>query len=162
MNTLGRAMLSTPAMGIATALIMLCAPVTALAAGGIKAAFVEEVIPSHTFYDSMSVRNTTTAVGPGSGVLGVTSLTITNFDNTAQQVFIFAPIFSGGTGCTGGVIGGSTPRMQLYVQPLSTMHLSYPSPLVFNPFQGRTCVAAEVTTQLHGGSVEIDVNGVVN
>jgi hypothetical protein len=28
--------------------------------------------------------------------------------------------------------------------------------------QNITCIAAEVTTLLHGGSVEIDVNGVVN
>lgn len=162
MNIPCKSTLSVSALGIATALVVMCAPVTALAAGGIKAAFVEVVIPSHTFYDSMSVQNTRTAIGPGSGVLGVTSLTITNFDSTAQQVFIFAPVFSGGSGCTGSVIGGSTPRMQVYVQPFSTMHLSYPSPLVFNPLQGRTCVAAEVTTLLHGGSVEIDINGVVN
>ncbi len=34
--------------------------------------------------------------------------------------------------------------------------------LVFNPNQNITCVAAEVTTLPHGGSMEIDVNGVVN
>jgi len=38
----------------------------------------------------------------------------------------------------------------------------FPTPLVINPYAGNTCIAAEVTTLLHGGSVTIDVNGVVN
>ena len=52
--------------------------------------------------------------------------------------------------------------MTVCVQPQQTLHLPYPTPLVINPFQNITCVAAEATTLLHGGSVEIDVNGVVN
>lgn len=60
------------------------------------------------------------------------------------------------------MIGGSSPKLQVYVQPLSTLHLTFPSPLVFNPVNGLTCIAAEVTTLLHGGSVEIDINGVLN
>jgi hypothetical protein len=136
----------------------------ALAAGAIKAAYVEEVIPSKTYSGRMSVLNTTNSMGPGTGIFGVTSLTLTNFDTSAQQVFIFVPIFSGG-GCGSGgssIIGGTGPQMTVYVQPQSTLHLSYPTPLVINPYAGITCLAAEVTTLLHGGSVEIDVNGVVN
>src|SRR5450755_4389065 len=106
MNTPGRAPLSASAIGVATALVVVCAPVTVLAAGGIKAAFVEEVIPSHTFYDRMSVLNSPQSIGPGTGVLGVSSVTLTNFDTSPQQVFIFAPVLSGGSNCTGSVIGG--------------------------------------------------------
>src|SRR5471032_3349278 len=73
----------------------------ALAAGAIKAAYVEEVIPSRTFSGRMQVLNTTNSVGPGTGIFGITSLTLTNFDSTQQQVFIFVPIFSGG-GCGSG------------------------------------------------------------
>jgi hypothetical protein len=162
MNTPGKATLLASAIGIATTLIMVCAPVTVLAAGGIKAAFVEEVIPSHTFFDRTSVLNSVRSIGPGTGVLGVSSITLTNFDTSPQQVFIFAPIFSGGSNCAGSVIGGAGPQMTIYVPPSSTLHLTYPTSLVYNPVDGRTCIAAEVTTQLHGGSVEIDVNGVVN
>jgi hypothetical protein len=136
----------------------------AFAAGAIKAAYVEEVIPSKTFSGRMSVLNTTNSMGPGTGIFGVTSLTLTNFDTSPQQVFIFVPIFSGG-GCGSGgsnIVGGTGPQMTVYVQPQSTLHLSYPTPLVINPFAGITCLAAEVTTLLHGGSVEIDVNGVLN
>jgi len=136
----------------------------AFAAGTIKAAYVEEVIPSRTFTGRMQVLNTTNSIGPGTGIFGVTSITLTNFDSSPQQVFIFVPIFSGG-GCGSGgsnIIGGTTPQMTVYVAPQSTLHLTYPTPMVINPFQNITCIGAEVTTLLHGGSVEIDVNGVVN
>jgi hypothetical protein len=103
-------------------------------------------------------------MGPGTGIFGVTSLTLTNFDTSPQQVFIFVPIFSGGGCGTGGsnIIGGTAPQMTFYVPAQSTLHLTYPTPLVVNPYAGITCIAAEVTTLLHGGSVEIDVNGVIN
>jgi hypothetical protein len=150
------------ALACITGVLGLGAP--AFAAGSLKAAYVEEVIPSHTFSGRMTVLNTTSSIGPGTGILGITSLTLTNFDTQPQQVLIFVPIFSGG-GCGSGgsnIIGGTTPQMQVYVQPQSTLHLTYPTPFVINPFNNITCIAAEVATLLHGGSVEIDVNGVVN
>ncbi len=136
----------------------------AAAAGSIKAAYVEEVIPAHTYTGHMTLLNAVNSIGPGTGILGITSITLTNFDTSPQQVFIFVPIYSG-AGCGAGgstVIGGTTPQMTFYVQPLQTLHLTYPTPLVFNPYAGNTCVAAEVTTLLHGGSVTMDVNGVLN
>ena len=136
------------------------------AAGGIKAAYVEQVIPGKTWSGSMSVLNSTNSMGPGSngGILGITSITLTNFDTSPQQVFLFVPIFASGGCGTGGsnIVGGTTPQMTVYVQPQSTLHLTYPTPLVIGPYQNVTCVAAEVTTLLHGGSVEIDINGVIN
>ena len=151
---------------IAGALGFAGASAPTFAAGTIKAAYVEQVIPAKTFSGRMSVLNTTNSIGPGSngGILGITSITLTNFDAGPQQVFLFVPIFSGG-GCGSGgsnIVGGTTPQMTVYVQPQSTLHLTYPSPLVINPFANITCIAAEVTTLLHGGSVEIDVNGVIN
>ncbi len=137
---------------------------SAQAAGGIKAAYVEEVIPAKTFSGHMQVFNSISTVGPGanSGVLGITSITLTNFDTQPQQVFLFVPIFSGGGCGSASVVGGANPEIQVYVQPQSTMHLTYPTPFVINPVSGITCIGAEVTTILHGGSVEIDINGVVN
>lgn len=152
------------------ALALACAAATAVctgpasAAGSLKAAYVEEVIPAHTYTGHMTLLNATNSIGPGTGILGISSITLTNFDNTAQQVFIFIPIYSG-AGCGAGgstIIGGTTPQMTFYVQPYSTLHLTYPTPLVINPYAGNTCIAAEVTTLLHGGSVTMDVNGVVN
>jgi hypothetical protein len=133
-------------------------------AAAIKAAYVEVVIPSRPFAGSMQATNTKVSVGPDTGTLGVSNLTLTNFDSAAQQVFIFQPTFAfGGCGGSGAAInGGSTPQMQVYVQPFSTLVIPYPTPLVFPGFGGHTCVAAEVTTVLHGGSVQIDVTGFVN
>ena len=134
----------------------------ALAAGSIKAAYVEQVIPAKSFYGSMHTLNTVQSIGPGSGILGVSSITLTNFDTAPQQVFIFNPVFNAGETCGSTVIGGGGPQLTVYVQPRSTLQLNYHSPLVFNPINGKTCIAAEVTTPLNGGSVEIDVNGFVN
>ena len=131
----------------------------------IKAAFVEVAIPSNPFFDSMSLTtNGTHSVGPDTGTLGVTNLTITNFDSGSQQVYLFAPVFSAG-GCGGAgpdIIGGGGPQMTVYVQPHETLTISYPSPLTYQAVSGHTCIAAEVTTVLHGGSVLVDVNGFVN
>ena len=149
---------------IAGAVALASASAPAAAAGAIKAAYVEEVIPAKTYTGRMQVLNAVKTIGPGTGIFGVTSLTLTNFDTQPQQVFIFVPIFSGG-GCGSGgsnVVGGTEPQMTVYVQPQTTLHLTYPTPMVINPFNNITCLAAEVTTLLHGGSVEIDVNGVIN
>jgi hypothetical protein len=154
--------ISILALACAAATTLLAGP--AAAAGSLKAAYVEEVIPAHTYTGHMSVVNAINSIGPGTGILGISSLTLTNFDTSPQQVFIFVPVYSG-AGCGAGgstVIGGTGPQMTVYVQPQQTLHLAYPTPLVFNPYAGNTCIAAEVTTLLHGGSVAIDVNGVVN
>jgi hypothetical protein len=147
---------------IVGATALLCSSTSALAAGGIKAAYVEQVIPSKTWYGSTTVLNTTTSIGPGTGILGITSITLTNFDSSPQQVFVFTPVYASGGICGSTVVGGSDPRLQVYVPGLTTLHLTYPTPLVVSPISGNTCIAAEVTTQLHGGSVEMDVNGVIN
>ena len=130
----------------------------------IKAAFVEVVIPSKPFYDSISLNNQSKSIGPDGGTLGVSTITLTNFDSAKQQVFIFAPIFaSGGCGGSGStIIGGSQPRMIFIVQPGATETITYPTPLVYGGVNGHTCVAAEVTTSLNGGSVQMTVNGFVN
>ena len=136
------------------------------AAGSLKAAYTETVIPSRTYTGHMTVLNATTSTGPGTGILGISSLTLTNFDTSPQQVFIFVPIYANPTTTCGGggnaIVGGTGVQMTLYVPGQSTLHLPYPTPLVINPYNGLTCIAAEVTTLLHGGSVTIDVNGVVN
>ena len=161
MKVSGKLALSASAIGVASALIAVCTPVSVQAAGN---NLVEEVIPSRTFADNitLTIAAQAKAMGPGTGVLGVSSITLTNFDSAAQQVSIFAPVFSGGSNCTGDIVGGGNPQLQVLVQPRFTLHLPYPTALVINPIDGRTCVAGEVTTTLNGGSVRLNVNGVVN
>lgn len=43
------------------------------------------------------------------------------------------------------------------IRSQTTLHIVYPTPMVVDPYPGITCIAAEVTTLLYGGSVEIDV-----
>ncbi len=66
-----------------------------------------------------------------------------------------------GLACAAGVLGLGGASAPAFAA--GSIKAAYVAPLVFNPNQNNiTCVAAEVTTLLHGGSVEIDVNGVVN
>jgi hypothetical protein len=126
----------------------------------IRATFVEIVIPTNTFNASMQPSfGVYPSVGPDTGTLGVTSLLITNFSGTPQSVLISAPLFANGGGCGGIIIGREGPILQVYVQPLQTLSIAYPTPLTFRGAGGHTCLAALSTT---GGQVEVDVNGFVN
>jgi hypothetical protein len=102
--------------------------------------------------------NSKKAVGPGVGTLGVTSLTISNFSSLLETLFIFAPVLSGAS-CSASVTGGGEPAMLLELEPKKTLQLTFPTPLVFNKISGVSCLAAEVTTSLNGGSVRFLVNG---
>ena len=50
----------------------------------------------------------------------------------------------------------------LYVQPGETLVIPYPSTWKISAYSDNTCFGSDVTTILHGGSVEVDVNGIVN
>ena len=115
-------------------------------------------LPVKPFFASLQVQNTPVSAGPATAKLGITNLTITNFDTSAQQVFIFVPLFASGGICGSPVTGGTSPRLQIYVQPSQTLVIPYPTALVVSG-QHPNCIAAEVTTILHGGSVEVDVTG---
>jgi hypothetical protein len=159
-----RGTFAVTALAMVVALGMAMVPTTAVAAGSIKAAYVETVIPSKSYSGSINLSNNSRlSFGPNTGVLGISSLTLTNYSATAQQVFIFEPIFgAAATDCYAPIIGAGGPQMTLIVQGNSTLHLTYPSPLVYSPLGGHTCIGAEVTTLLGGGSIEIVVNGFLN
>jgi hypothetical protein len=120
--------------------------------------------PLTPYTGHMTLLNATSSIGPAAGQrLVVTTLILTNFDTSPQQVFLFVPIFSGGnkTACGGGgssIVGGTTPQMTFYVQPQQTLVIPLPSGMVFfgHPVN---CLAGEVTTLLHGGSITLDANG---
>jgi len=40
--------------------------------------------------------------------------------------------------------------------------IPYPSTWKISAYSDNTCFGSDVTTILHGGSVEVDVNGIVN
>ena len=114
--------------------------------------------PLNPFFATMSVLNSSTSVGTSNGQLNVTSIIITNFDSTAQQVILFQPLFASGGKCGDPVIGGTSPSLQVYVQPSQTLVMPFPTPIVFKG-QKTNCFAAQVTTLLHGGSAQVNVTG---
>ena len=124
-----------------------------------KAALVESVLPSRPFNNSANGSAGYVSIGPGaSGVLGITAITLTNLGGVNRSIFVFAPLFADGQVCgSTSVIGGSFPRFYVQVPAGQTVHLTYPSPLVYNPISGQSCVA-------FGGAagVDITVNGLLN
>ncbi len=117
-----------------------------------------EQLPSRPFQGSVVGAGYRT-MGPGaSGTLGLTAITLTNLSAALQQVFVFAPVLAGGQTCgSANVIGGGGPRFYVLVPPAQTVHLTYPTALVFTALGGQSCVAFQ-----GGDNMDISVNGFVN
>ena len=143
---------------------LFCAALSALALSpalaATKAALVESVLPSRPYNNSANGSdNNYVSLGPGaSGTLGVGSITLTNMGGVDHTIFVFAPIFAGGQVCgSTTVIGGSYPRFYVKVPAGQTVHLTYPTPLVYPQISGQSCVAFG-----GAGGVDITVNGLVD
>jgi len=125
---------------------------------------VGTLLPARPFATSVDIAgggDPLRVVGPLTGTLGLGAITITNFDNIDVQVEIQAVIVNPGTTCeTSTVIGGSFPNVNVLVEAHKTMHLTYPTPLTFQPLLGNTCVGLSVNT-VHTNAVSIAVNGSV-
>jgi len=124
-----------------------------------KGALVESVLPSRPHNNSANGSDSYVSLGPGaSGTLGGGSITLTNMGGTDRMIFVFAPIFAGGQVCgSSNVIGGSLPRFYVKVPAGQTVHLIYPTPLVYTQISGQSCMAFG-----GAGGVDITVNGFVN
>ena len=127
----------------------------------VRAALVETVLPSQPFHDSAALSTSYVTMGPSTGSLGITNITLTNPSSAVQLVYFFEPSLSSGT-CSGGgpfVTGAAGPLSEVYVQPRTTVSLNYPTPLVYGPVNGPACLAAVAANSV---SVWIDVTGFVN
>ncbi|MBL8307937.1 MAG: hypothetical protein JNM33_14685 [Rubrivivax sp.] len=124
-----------------------------------RAALVELAQPSRPFNDSANGSASYVTVGPGAvGKLGVTAITLSNLGTTARTIFVFAPVMQNGFSCgSTNVIGGSQPRFYVVVPASQTVHLTYPTPMVFPGVGGQSCVAFG-----SAANVDITVNGFVN
>jgi len=131
----------------------------ALCFGGVPFAQAQiPAFPANPFSATITITSgQKKAAGPAAGTLGVTSLTITNFNNSTQQLFVFAPVL-GGPNCASQITGGSNPSYTLILEPNRTLQLTFPTPLIFPKTGGISCIAAEVTT-VQTGNVSILVNG---
>lgn len=121
-----------------------------------------QVIPGKPFFGTLEPDPSAgfaVSAGPGtSGTLAVTNITISNLGNVTQEVVVFAPTFSGGGTCGDANLGGASPSLRLLVPSAQTMTISYPTPLVFPPINGISCVAAE---NFVSGDIEVYVTGFV-
>ena len=145
-------------MTMACALLAAWAQAPQAQAAG-RAAQVELTQPSRPFNNSVNGSANYVTLGPGStGVLGVGSITLTNLGSVARSIFVFAPVFANGFTCgSTNVSGGSSPRFYVMVPPAQTVHLTYPTPMVYPSNSGQSCIA-------FGGAqnVDITVNGFIN
>jgi hypothetical protein len=122
----------------------------------------QQVIPGKPFFARLVLSSGgAVSVGPGSaGTLAVTNISISDRTTVGgpQEVFVFAPVFSTGGTCGDPVIGGNDPSMYLLVPQAQTSTLPYPTPLVFSPMNGVSCIAAESFTD---SPVEIYITGFI-
>jgi len=98
-------------------------------------------------------------LGEPAGTIGLTAITLTNFEFNPVQVFVSHPIMSAPGTCVGTASGSTQPQLQLLVQARSTLHLTYPTPLVFSRIDDASCIEVGVASGLSSGSVHVTVNG---
>jgi hypothetical protein len=145
---------------------LLAAPHGAFAADGIKAAYVETVIPSKSYSGQVYVSNSTTlaTLGPPQpGVLGVGTLLLTNTDDFVSFVIIGVPELGGAACGANSFTGYIGQPFYVYVAPRSTLAIPFPTPYVINPAGGQACIAVQGGgfVDLYAG-VQVVVTGFLN
>jgi hypothetical protein len=120
---------------------------------------VSLALPAQPFHASinLNVAGIAKAAGVSGQRLAVTTITVSNFNGSTQQLFLFNPLMDSGN-CGGNVVGGANPQVTVLLEPFKTLQLQFPTPRIFE-FGGLGCLAAEVTTVMAGGSVLVDVIG---
>ena len=125
-----------------------------------------EIGPPHkAFFAALTFDPSDTGMkGVGYGSSGetmvVSSLVITNFNTTPQQVR-FTGVLASMEACSGTLDAVVTrPRTTVILEPFKTLQLTFPVPLKYSPYQGQTCMGIEVTS-LHASDVLVLVSGAV-
>lgn len=97
--------------------------------------------------------------------IGLTSITLTNFDtsNTAL-IRVNRPVLPASAGCDITSVppngwGVTSPQTLVFVPAKSTLHLTYPTPLVFSRLNGGACVHVRLEWFLPEGGVRVALNG---
>jgi hypothetical protein len=138
----------------------------AAAADGIKAAFVETVIPSKSFSGQMAVSSYgyQATIGPSQpGVLGIGSIILTNTDTQVQTVIVGIPNLGGAACGTSSFPSYMTSPFYIKVPAQSTLVVPFPTPYVINPAGGQACIAIQASGfAYYGGTVQALVIGLVN
>jgi len=98
------------------------------------------------------------------GPLNVTAITLTNTTAAAVEVNVDLRVVSGAT-CATSRTGGGSPSVDVMVPANQSVHLTYPSPLVFSAVEAGAPACIEVGVQAISGpstGIEAFVNGFVN
>jgi len=116
--------------------------------------------PVTPFYASLQLVNGAPAsAGFAVRTLGVTNITISNFNTTAVKVFVFLPVFAPGGVCGDPVLAGDPPSGYYMVGAQQTLSIPYPTPWVFNAPKGTpSCIGANIVSGAASG-VDLYVNG---
>lgn len=130
--------------------------VGAHAATPVRAAAVEDVLPTKPFQKDMAAQTGITEVaGVSSGRLGVSSVTITNFLSTAAYVQLRSVVVADAD-CQSTIVSFGDFFKRIYVQPTSTLNLTFPTPVVIGNGTGAACLQASTP---FGGNVSVLVVG---
>jgi hypothetical protein len=112
--------------------------------------------PTAPFYSTLELTSTPASAGFAARTLGVTNLTISNFNSTTVRVFVFLPVFGSGGVCGDQVLAGDPPSGSYMVGAQQTLSIPFPTPLVF---RGKpSCIAANIVSGATSG-VELYVTG---
>jgi hypothetical protein len=113
--------------------------------------------PVFPFYANLSLQSgTPVSAGFATRTLGVTNLTLSNFNSTAVKVFVFLPVYATGGICGDPVLAGDPPTGYYMVGAQQTVSISYPTPLVY---RGKpSCIGATIVSGAVSG-VDMYVTG---
>jgi hypothetical protein len=149
---------------IAIGSLSIAKPAAAQTKNGQSPTPVETVAPSQPFQAQLNTfggqAGPTFSVGPAQGTLAVTSLILTNLNSVVERVQIFQPSNPDACGLNAQIGGPGSIHMDLLVQPQQTLSLPFPSPLVFNPINGHSCIG--ISGGQVAGIVIVQVTGFVN
>ena len=113
--------------------------------------------PVFPFYADLSLLSgTPVSAGLPARTLGVTNLTISNFNNSAVKIFVFLPVYAAGGICGDPVLAGDPPTGYYMVGAQQTLSIPYPTPLVY---KGKpSCIGATIVSGATSG-VDLYVTG---
>ena len=113
--------------------------------------------PTAPFFATLPLASgTPVSAGFAVRTLGVTNLTISNFNTTAVKILVFLPVFAPGGICGDPVLAGDPPSGYYMVCAEQTLTIPYPTPQVY---KGKpSCIAANIVSGATSG-VELYVTG---
>ena len=125
----------------------------------VKAALVEVVIPSHPYWgeayiDTLAFEKMR-ILGPGTGTLGITSITITNLSDTSNIVYVQG-VTTFDPGCQAQVTSAGQQEFRFQSPANTTAHYAFPAPVVIG-----SCYRVSTSLATQPG-VLAEIVGIVN